>query len=155
MLIYYTPVAAGAQKCQVYAGAVDSVNGFRRAASAERRFELSRAASAASQARQFVDRLLRQQDVADVPRETAQLVTSELVTNALRHGAGKIELRLRLLDAFLRIEVVDQGLGQAPAVRTEAPDESGGWGLRIVDQLSAQWGVFEGTTHVWADVAVS
>ena len=59
-----------------------------------------------------------------------------------------------MLGGFLRIEVVDEGSDQAPAVRPTAPDESGGWGLRIVDQLAAQWGVFEGTTHVWADLAL-
>lgn len=53
---------------------------------------------------------------------------------------------------FLRIEVIDEGSGNAPAVRHEGPDESGGWGLRIVDRLATQWGVFEGTTHVWADI---
>jgi anti-sigma regulatory factor (Ser/Thr protein kinase) len=88
-------------------------------------------------------------------QESALLVSSELVTNAFKHGRGKIELRLRLLGNFLRIEVIDEGRGQAPAVRQEKPDESGGWGLRIVDQVAAQWGVFEGTTHVWADVALA
>jgi anti-sigma regulatory factor (Ser/Thr protein kinase) len=81
-------------------------------------------------------------------------VASELVTNALRHGRGKIELRLSMLSRFLRIEVVDEGSQQAPEVRHEEPDESGGWGLRIVDQLAVQWGVFEGTTHVWADLSL-
>ncbi len=60
-----------------------------------------------------------------------------------------------MLGKFLRIEVVDEGSDQAPGVRQEAPGESGGWGLRIVDQLAVQWGVFEGTTHVWADLALA
>ena len=42
----------------------------------------------------------------------------------------------------------------APAVRERASDETGGWGLQIVDQLALQWGVLEGTTHVWADLAL-
>jgi serine/threonine-protein kinase RsbW len=101
-----------------------------------------------------VSRLLGDHPAWAETRESAQLVASELVTNALQHGEGAIQLRLKLMKDFLRIEVVDQGRDQAPAVRQEAPDESGGWGLRIVDQLAAQWGVFEGTTHVWADVAL-
>jgi anti-sigma regulatory factor (Ser/Thr protein kinase) len=88
-------------------------------------------------------------------RESARLVSSELVTNALRHGRGKIELRVTLLSEFLRIEVVDEGTERAPSVRHESPGESGGWGLRIVDQLATQWGVFEGTTHVWADLPLA
>ncbi len=82
-------------------------------------------------------------------------MSSELVTNALRHGRGTIELRLTMFDAFVRIEVVDEGSDQAPAVRPEEPSEAGGWGLRIVDQLAVQWGVFEGTTHVWADLPLA
>ena len=131
------------------------MNGFRRKTAAERRLELPRNPGAAGEARRFVDRLLRDQGASAEARESARLVSSELVTNALRHGRGAIELRLRVLGEFLRIEVVDQGHDQAPAVRQETPDESGGWGLRIVDQLAVQWGVFEGTTHVWADLALA
>ncbi|MBV8430237.1 MAG: ATP-binding protein, partial [Solirubrobacterales bacterium] len=84
-------------------------------------------------ARRAVERLLHARPMSDEARESARLVSSELVTNALLHGKGQIELRLRVLEDFLRIEVVDQGVDQAPAVRQEEADESGGWGLRIVD----------------------
>lgn len=116
--------------------------------------ELLRDRSAAARARRLVARLLGGQQVSEEARESAQLVASELVTNALQHGEGAIELRLRLMEGFLRVEVVDQGRAQAPAVRQDTPGETGGWGLRIIDQLAAQWGVFEGTTHVWADIAL-
>ena len=121
----------------------------------DRCLDLPRRPEAASLARQWVDRLLHGPGIAGSVRESARLVASELVTNALRHGRGKIELRLRRLEGYLRIEVVDEGSEQAPAVRQEFADESGGWGLRIVDQLAVQWGVFEGTTHVWADLPLS
>lgn len=81
----------------------------------------------------------------------ARLVVSELVTNAYLHGEGRIELRAALEDGRLRVEVVDEGTGNVPEIR-EAADESGGFGLRLVDQLSSRWGAFEGTTHVWADL---
>ncbi len=119
------------------------------------RLELAREPGAAAQARRFVDRLLHGHNVAREDREPALLVSSELVTNALQHGRGRIDLRLRMTGTFLRIEVIDEGRAQAPAVRQQAADETGGWGLRIVDQLAAQWGVYEGTTHVWADVALA
>jgi anti-sigma regulatory factor (Ser/Thr protein kinase) len=131
------------------------MNGFGPTPDAERRFQLARDPASAGEARQLVHTLLLGSDASDNARESGQLVVSELVTNALQHGKGAIELRLKLLGEFLRIEVVDQGRDQAPAVRQAQPDESGGWGLRIVDQLAAQWGVFEGTTHVWADVALA
>jgi anti-sigma regulatory factor (Ser/Thr protein kinase) len=126
-----------------------------RAASAERTLKLPRQAGAAGQARRFVERFLYGPRVSEGARETAMLVSSELVTNAFRHGRGEIELRVRILGEFVRIEVTDEGRGQAPGVRQEEADETGGWGLRIVDQLAVQWGVFEGTTHVWADLALA
>lgn len=65
-----------------------------------------------------------------------------------------MELRLAFPDDRLRIEVIDEGRDQVVAVRQQPADETGGWGLQIVDRLAAQWGVFEGTTHVWADLAL-
>ena len=53
-----------------------------------------------------------------------------------------------------RNQVIDEGQGQVVGVRQQPADETGGWGLQIVDRLAAQWGVFEGTTHVWADLAL-
>lgn len=119
------------------------------------RLTLPRHPASAGEARRFVDRILQRRQPSREAAERARLVTSELVTNAYRHGAGEIELRVRLFDDSLRIEVVDEGTDQAPAVREQPGDEVGGWGLRIVDQLAVQWGVFEGTTHVWADVALA
>ena len=130
------------------------MNGFGEAAGSERRLGLARDPASAGEARQLVDALLVGSGASENARASGQLVASELVTNALQHGKGAIELRLKLIGEFLRIEVVDQGRDQAPAVRQSQPDETGGWGLRIVDQVAAQWGVFEGTTHVWADVAL-
>lgn len=129
--------------------------GWDKEPAAERRLELQRAPDAAVEARRFVERLLRRRGVAEQSVENALLVSTELVSNAYRHGEGHIELRVNLLDDLLRIEVMDEGRDQAPAVREQGADESGGWGLQIVDRLALQWGVFEGTTHVWADLALT
>ena len=133
----------------------DRVDGFQPGAAEALHLALPRDLTAAARAREVVARVLGEQPGSVQARESAQLVASELVTNALQHGDGAIELRLQLMEDFLRIEVVDQGRDQAPAVRPETPGEAGGWGLRIVDQIATQGGVFEGTTHVWADVALS
>lgn len=85
--------------------------------------------------------------------ETAKLTLSELVNNAYLHGRGGIKLKYRLGVDRLRIEVVDEGQGQAVKIR-EKPDERGGRGLRIVDQLALAWGAYEGTTHVWVELPV-
>ena len=106
-------------------------------------------------ARRFVRGHLSRQRVPRDAVEPALLVTSELVTNAYRHGEGEIELIVSVSEDRVRIEVIDRGRDQAPAVREQTSDDTGGWGLRIVDQLAVQWGVFEGTTHVWADLELS
>jgi two-component sensor histidine kinase len=76
-----------------------------------------------------------------------QLVVSELVTNAVKHGPGK-PITLRLVsepDGGIWGEVVDHGNG-AVAIREQ---EIGGLGLPIVDALTTAWGVCAGSTRVW------
>lgn len=70
--------------------------------------------------------------------DTAELLVSELVTNALRHGEGDIRLRL-LLDRTLVCEVWDKGLVQPRRRRARDTDE-GGRGLQLVSLLSDGWG---------------
>ncbi|MET7915610.1 SpoIIE family protein phosphatase [Streptomyces avermitilis] len=70
--------------------------------------------------------------------DTAELLVSELVTNALRYGEGEIRLRL-LLDRTLVCEVWDAGLVQPRRRRARDTDE-GGRGLQLVGLLSAGWG---------------
>ncbi|MBW5424415.1 SpoIIE family protein phosphatase [Streptomyces sp. BG9H] len=70
--------------------------------------------------------------------DTAELLVSELVTNALRYGEGEIRLRL-LLDRTLVCEVWDGGFVQPRRRRARDTDE-GGRGLQLVGLLSAGWG---------------
>ncbi|MET7638271.1 SpoIIE family protein phosphatase [Streptomyces sp. NPDC005438] len=70
--------------------------------------------------------------------DTTELLVSELVTNALRHGEGSIRLRL-LLDRSLVCEVWDAGLVQPRRRRARDTDE-GGRGLQLVQMLSVGWG---------------
>ncbi|MGH3310019.1 MAG: ATP-binding SpoIIE family protein phosphatase [Streptomyces sp.] len=85
--------------------------------------------------------------------DTAELLVSELVTNALRHGAGDIRIRL-LLDRTLVCEVWDAGLVQPRRRRAHVTDE-GGRGLQLVGLLSTGWGsrrTHRGKT-VWFELA--
>jgi anti-sigma regulatory factor (Ser/Thr protein kinase) len=87
--------------------------------------------------------------------DNAKLVATELANNAVMHGLGEIRLRAELAADRLRLEVVDQGTGEVPGIRTQPLGGPGGWGLRVVEELSEDWGAFEGTTHVWAELAVA
>ena len=83
----------------------------------------------------------------------AELLVSELVTNALRHGRGDISLCARVDEERLRVEVIDGGSGFTNDVRGGDFGRAGGWGLDIVDVVSSRWGVREGATHVWFELA--
>jgi anti-sigma regulatory factor (Ser/Thr protein kinase) len=82
-----------------------------------------------------------------------RLLVSELVTNAVRHGLdrrGAVELTMRLAGRRLRVEVVDGGAGFTPPTGEHDPEDPGGWGLVVVDELVDRWGVdVAGGTRVW------
>ena len=117
------------------------------------RIELPRGAAAAGAARRFLE-ATHAPHLSDGAQINAQLIVSELVTNAFMHGEGRIVLCVERSGSTLRIEVVDEGTGAAPTIREQPDGGAGGWGLRIVETLALRWGAFEGTTHVWAEIAV-
>ncbi|HMG65385.1 MAG TPA: ATP-binding protein [Streptosporangiaceae bacterium] len=80
--------------------------------------------------------------------DLAELVVSELVANALRHGAGPIEIQLFRGPAGLRVEVHDDGAGRP--VRRHAGDyDECGRGLELLDGLIAPLGGAWGTVEDW------
>src|SRR3954463_6296353 len=99
---------------------------------------LDREADAVPRARRVTADALR-----DSPTEVlddAELLVSELVTNALLHGAPPIVLRLPTGPDRLRIEVHDTGRDMPIRMRDNA-DAMTGRGLSLVAQLASGWGV--------------
>ncbi|WP_406168236.1 ATP-binding protein [Streptomyces canus] len=92
--------------------------------------------------------------------ESAELVLSELVTNALRVPVPRdrqvgVRIARSLEDGLLRLEVSDAGAGK-PEVRVPRDEEIGGRGLLLVEAMAHRWGVEEraggiGKT-VWAEL---
>ncbi|MFE9417419.1 SpoIIE family protein phosphatase [Streptomyces griseofuscus] len=84
---------------------------------------------------------------------TAELVVSELVTNAIRYGAHPIRLRLIHDAATLICEVSDTS-HTAPHLRRAKTFDEGGRGLLLVAQLTQRWGsrhTGDGKT-IWAEL---
>ncbi|MGW0821391.1 SpoIIE family protein phosphatase [Streptomyces sp. NPDC002845] len=87
---------------------------------------------------------------------TVELVVSELVTNAIRHGAAPIQLRLIHDEATLICEVSDSS-GTAPHLRRAKTFDEGGRGLLLVAQLTQRWGSRH-TGHgktIWAELTLA
>lgn len=101
--------------------------------------------------------------VAHPPREIAEdviLLTSEVVTNAIRHsGSAPLDdVIIRVdprVDAF-HVEVLNPGPSFDPQVPASPSETGTGLGLFLVDRLASRWGVErEGRrTKVWFDVCV-
>lgn len=84
----------------------------------------------------------------------AELVISELVTNAIRYGGEPIQFRL-IRGSTLIIEVSD-GSNTAPHLRRARVFDEGGRGLLLVAQMALRWGtrhISNGKT-IWAELVL-
>jgi serine/threonine-protein kinase RsbW len=106
-----------------------------------------------SEARQFVTSYLGDRPEID----TAELVVSELATNAIRHSrsglpGGRFGVTLHTGATMLILAVLDEGGPTAPRLCRAGEDEQSGRGLHLVEMLTARWGVHgdEVGRTVWA-----
>jgi anti-sigma regulatory factor (Ser/Thr protein kinase) len=88
----------------------------------------------------------------------AQLLVVELVTNSVRHADAPadavVSVRARVSADVVRLEVEDDGCTGSIARRAPDLQSGGGFGLNVVEALSARWGVNRGAgTRVWAEIA--
>lgn len=92
----------------------------------------------AREARGFVERTLASWDLVELA-DTALLLVSEAVTNAVMHASSASELTMSLLRERLRIEVTDWGGGHL-RIREAEDDATSGRGLALIEALSSMWG---------------
>lgn len=118
------------------------------------RLELPFEPASAGTARRALRTFLDEQGVADT--DMAELCTSELVTNALLHGAAPVSVEAELRRRTLRVAVCDAGPGDVRA-RQAADAASSGRGLEIVATVASRWDVeqVDGGKRVWFELPVS
>ena len=71
--------------------------------------------------------------------DVAQLLATELVTNAVRHAASPVTLTLECDQGAVLLAVSDESPA-LPRLHDPQPDDLFGRGLLLVEQLAADWG---------------
>jgi len=86
--------------------------------------------------------------------ETARLLTSELVTNAVLHARTEMTVTVEDSDSGVRIAVTDSS-PVPPSLRRHSTTATTGRGLRLLNQLAREWSVDEnaGGKTVWFTLA--
>jgi anti-sigma regulatory factor (Ser/Thr protein kinase) len=135
------------------------------------RLELAAVPNAVRWARRHGAAVLEDWHLTTTQVETAQLLISELVTNAVKYAVApdaigsyvglvavrRVVLTLRRSEDRLLIEVFDAD-EHLPVLTQAEPDAEGGRGLTLVDMLSEEWGSFippTGGKIVWCELALT
>jgi anti-sigma regulatory factor (Ser/Thr protein kinase) len=92
-----------------------------------------------SVARAFVTTVARRWGADGVAADLA-LVVSELVTNAIEHGTGPVDVAARRCGTGIEVEVTSGLTAERPERLAPPPVRPSGRGLLVVDALAADWG---------------
>jgi anti-sigma regulatory factor (Ser/Thr protein kinase) len=117
------------------------------------RWTLPAELTSARKARSLIKRPLRKWGLLEL-LPAAELLVSELVTNAVRYAQGKIGLRL-ILEGGLVCEVLDDSAA-LPRLRHPDEEDERGRGLQVVSQIAQRWGARRSLSGkvVWCELAL-
>ncbi|GAA4626993.1 MULTISPECIES: ATP-binding protein [Cellulomonas] len=112
--------------------------------------------SAPRAARHWVMRSVAGVGVGGASNQVIELLTGELVTNAVTHGpaAAPVQVDVRVDGAVVRVAVTDEGEG-TPRLQHPEPTAPSGRGMALVAALASAWGSARrpgGGTTVWFEV---
>jgi anti-sigma regulatory factor (Ser/Thr protein kinase) len=115
-------------------------------------------AASVAEVRKVVVDDLQTRDVTTTVVDEAEIVVSELVSNAVRHARplpdGMLRVHWKVKAGVVEVEVTDGGGDSTPRPAPRTVWAPSGRGLRIVRSLAHEWGVTEdrnGST-VWASL---
>jgi anti-sigma regulatory factor (Ser/Thr protein kinase) len=87
----------------------------------------------------------------------AELLTCELVTNAVQHAAdaGWVTVAVTRRGAVVHVDVIDDGRGGLPHWRSATGQDEGGRGFQLVNEIAQRWGFLRerAGTCVWFELA--
>jgi anti-sigma regulatory factor (Ser/Thr protein kinase) len=117
--------------------------------------ELAATVYAPGRAREAVREAAEDAAVHEDERWRAEMIITELVTNAVRHGpGGPVEVAIEAGRDRMRGEVADPGTGfRKYQVTSRRAYDEGGRGLFLVDALSDSWGLSDDSSRVWFEVS--
>jgi len=93
--------------------------------------------------------------VGDGTVDIVELLTTELVVNAIEHAGANATVTAEVHHDKVRVAVADDGPG-VPLRRAPSASDESGRGLTLVDSLAQSWGVDTSATGkvVWFEVAI-
>jgi anti-sigma regulatory factor (Ser/Thr protein kinase) len=108
--------------------------------------------TAASRARRFVRATLASWSLDEIIPDT-ELLTSELVTNAILHARSSARVEIAYDGGPVRVSVCDSN-PSPPRLRDYGPEAITGRGLLLVDRIAQRWGVHQSESGkcVWFEV---
>lgn len=111
--------------------------------------------SAPAAARKALDEL--ESEISEEVFQDVVLLANELVTNSIRHAGipeeSMIGIKVGLSQDAVRVEVSDNGPGFEAAGKGPSKEQTSGWGLHLVNELSDRWGNDQGdSSRVWFEI---
>lgn len=106
----------------------------------EARLRLSGDPTSAARARRFVSGVMHSWRMSSLAGGDIELLVSEVVGNAIRHGEAPFVVLVRYDGTCVRVEVGD-GSAELPRKLQPGPDATGGRGVHIVETVASDWGV--------------
>ncbi|MFI1887795.1 ATP-binding protein [Streptomyces jumonjinensis] len=87
--------------------------------------------------------------------DSAELIISELVTNAIENGSGcSVGFSISYAGTTVRIEVADGSHSRPRVSRRGDPYEEHGRGMVLIEYLASAWGTSEDGTRTWCELRV-
>jgi anti-sigma regulatory factor (Ser/Thr protein kinase) len=119
-------------------------------------FQLKGGLDAGAEARRAL--IARDGELPPAVRADVLLLLTELVTNAVRHSGLRpdqsVHVELHQWSRRVRVQVLDPGTDFTRVRPGAREDQSGGWGLFLVDRIASSWGVGRSgaRTCVWFEI---